>query len=166
MSLNLVKVISTAIVKAQRIVKVLRYGTNDIQTASAVAPYGVDSNPISGMIAVYAPTVDIAKKVIIGYINKNALADVGEYRTFATDADGNVQFYTWLKKDGTYEIGGAADNAVRYSKLNDGLQSAAGDINTELGKIAAAISSLGGTYTLTPLNLDISASKINEVKTL
>ena len=39
-------------------------------------------------------------------------------------------------------------------------------INAELAKISTAISSLGGSYTVTPLTLDISAAKINEIKTI
>jgi len=44
----------------------------------------------------------------------------GEFRTYSTDKDGVEKFYTWLKNDGTYEVGGNDDFLVRYNELAAG----------------------------------------------
>lgn len=141
-------------------------GLHDVQTSYESAPYGIDSNPIKDMIAVYSETGVKGDTVIVGYINKNQLAAPGEFRTFATDANGVQKFYTWMKANGTMEIGGSADNAIRYSPLNTELNAFAGDIQAELLKIQTAITSIGGAYVNAPVSIDISAAKINEIKTL
>jgi hypothetical protein len=38
-------------------------------------------------------------------------------------------------------------------------------INAELAKIATAILGVGGSYAPTPLNVSITAAKINQIKT-
>ncbi|HXP52177.1 MAG TPA: hypothetical protein VN922_19630 [Bacteroidia bacterium] len=164
--LSLVKVISTDYDKfKKRVIKLLRFGRKDVQTAMEVASPGIDANPIKDMIAVYGPTNEQGKKILLGYFNKNQLAAPGEVRLFSTDSDGNVKFYTWIKNNGTIEFNGSADNLVRYLKLNQALQQQVTKINTELGKIATGIVAGGGSYTPTLLTLDISASKIDEMKT-
>lgn len=125
---NFVKIISTSLENAIRSVKVLRYGKSDVQTPSEIAPYGLDSNPIKDMIAMYASTNESGETAIIGYINKNQKALPGEFRTFCTDENGTEKFYTWLKKDGTIEIGGDTNFAVKFNELK-----------TEFDKIKKAI---------------------------
>ena len=178
--LVLVKTISTSIDNlSRRLVKYCRYGKADIQTSIEVGPYGVDSNPIKDMVAVYAPTAEQGKTVIIGYLNKNKVAAIGEYRNFSTDADGNMVFYTWLKNDGTMEIGGNSDNMVRYSKLKDAFNQLRDDHNELVTKWDAFVSAylpggpvnVGTPPTLAGSNVgqstaDISGAKIEELKTL
>ena len=116
--MNLVKVISSQVNKInQRLIKVLRYGKSDIQTPIQATPYGCDSNPIKDVVAVYGKTESDGSTIIIGYLNKNSLAGVGEYRNYSTDEDGVVKFYTWLKSDGTMEIGGNTNFAVKFNEL-------------------------------------------------
>ena len=165
--MNLVKVISTQYDSFQkRMIKVLRFGKSDVQTPHEAAPYGVDSNPIKDMVAVFSETLEKGKPVIVGYLNKNQLAEPGEIRHFSTDSNGNLKFYTWLKSDGTMEIGGNVDNMVRHAKLDLALQQQVNLINTELAKISAAVAVAGGSYVVAPISLDISPAKIDEVKTL
>ena len=181
--INLVNVISTSFNSLnQRIVKILRYGKKDIQEPWEAAPFGMDSNPIKGMVAIYAPTMDKGKSVIIGYLNQDQLAGVGENRLFSTDEDGNLSFYVWLKGDGTVEVGGDTDNMVRYSELKSGFDELKSDFNSLVAKFnshihpAAGIDSITGapvTVTVTPTatsatasTADISGSKIDEVKTI
>src|SRR5687767_2696330 len=105
--LQLIKIISTELDKVnRRVAKFLRYGKNDTQTALQAGPYGVDSNPIRDMIAVYAPTSEKGDTVVIGYINKNQLAEPGEYRIFSTNVDGQVQASVHLKANGVIVITG------------------------------------------------------------
>lgn len=151
----------------RRIIKILRFGKSDVQTSLEVGPYGIDSNPIKDMVAIYAESAIKGDTVIVGYITKNKIADIGELRLYSTDSTGIEKFYAWLKKDGTMEIGGSTHNMVRFTPLDVELKAEANKINVELTKIAGVLNSLApGSYTPTPITVDISASKINEVKTL
>lgn len=172
--LVIVKTISTSLDDLKRrIIKVCRYGKSDIQTSVEVSPYGVDSNPIKDMVAVYAPTKEKGKTVILGYFNKNKLAEVGEYRNFSTDEEGNVVFYTHLKNDGTMEIGGDSDFMVRYSALETGFNQLKSDFNTFITSQynlhihpTPAGPSSPTVLVGTPSTADISGAKIQEIKTL
>ncbi len=160
------KTISTAIIKTYRQITAKVFG-NTPRTTYECMPYGMDANPIAGMNAIYAPTTVNGLPVIIGYLNISQLADVGENRTYSTDANGVVKFYIWQKNDGTCEVGGNVDNLVRYAKLNLALQNdIVTFINTQLPLIAAGISTGGGSYTPGIMSIDITAAKINEIKTL
>ena len=162
MKITLSKIRSFIIEEGARILKVEQYGPKTVQEA---APFGDDSGPIENLTAIYAETAETGEPVIIGYINENQLAGVGEKRLYSLDENGNIAFFIWLKADGTFEIGGNIDNAVRYQKLDDALQAQKNAINAELIKISAAISLLGGSYSATLISIDTSAAKIIEVKT-
>lgn len=154
---------SAVIDAGQRILKVVQYGA---KTAAECMPFGDDSNPVANMQAIYATTENIAEPVIIGYLNTQQLAGVGEKRLYSVGADGSVSFYAWLKNDGTLQLGGDVHNLVRYAPLNIALQQQDTAINAELAKIATAIGLLGGSYTPNEVSTDISGSKINEIKCL
>lgn len=158
----LVKVISAEFDNMQRrVVKFFRGGRSDVATAIEASAFGVDSNPVKDMIAIYSPTSINGNEVIIGYINKNQLAQPGEVRLYSTDMSGSQKFYTWLKNDGTYEMGGSTDNAIRYSALNAILQNYFTALNAS---ISAGVVSGGGVYT-PPAAPNLSPAKINEIKT-
>lgn len=158
--------ISTFVQETKRKVKVYLTGLINVQSAHQVSPYGVDSNPIADMKAIYGQTEVNGRPVIIGYINKNVLADEGEIRLFSTDSAGALKMYVWLTNDGLLELGGDSHNLVRYTPLNSGLQDLKTAINAELTKIQTAISGLGGAYSKSDVSVDISSSKIEEIKTL
>lgn len=166
MSGTLSKVISVEFDKAKRhIVKILGMGKGDVRTPFNTAPPNTDAPPVAGLRAVYMRTGTSGKSVVVGYINENLVAEPGEYRIFSTDTNGSEQNYVYLTKSGDIEIGGNTDNMVRYIDLDLGLKKQDFDINAELVKIAAGISSAGGAYTPTPIATDISNAKIDEVKT-
>lgn len=165
--MQLVKIISSEIKSLKRTIKALRFGKNDVQNTIEAMPYGIDSAPIKDMVAVYSETSERGKAVIIGYINKNQIAEPGEFRTFSTDSSGDVQFYIYQKKDGTCHFGGDADNLVRYKKLKDAMDQLVLDLKAEFTLIQAGILAGGGSYNPTPtFDIDISAAKIIEIKTL
>ncbi len=174
--MQLVKVISTRIANGGiRLIKFLRMGLFDVQETKVAAPYGVDSNPIEDMVAVYAETSEKGNPVIIGYLNKNQIADIGEYRTFSTDEDGVEQFYMHLKNDGIAEIGGDTDFMVRYSELESAFNELRDDYNAFLIKYNAHVHPgvvVGPGSTLitpsveSPSTADISGAKIDEIKTI
>jgi hypothetical protein len=161
--MNLVSVLSTSVDSLKRtVVKFIRMGRDDVRTSLQGAPYGIDHNPIKDMIAIYGETSKNGQTVIVGYINQNAKAGVGELRLFSTDASGTEKMYVWLKANGTLELGGSADNVVKYAALNSALAALQTQIQTELGKIAIATS---GAYVPGVLNINISASKVAQLKT-
>lgn len=115
--INIVKTISTRIANGRRLIKFLRMGLDDVQECSQIGPFGFESNPVKSLIAVYMKTEQLGEPVIVGYINKSLLTDVGESRQYSTDSDGNVVFDLIMKNDGTAEFGGSTDNMVRFSEL-------------------------------------------------
>jgi len=172
------KVISTEIGKlSSRIVKILVKGRSDVRTAREAAPYGIDSNPISGMRAIYSATEVAGKAVIIGYLNDQQIADAGEFRIYSTDAEGNLKIYTWLKNDGTIELGGSAKNLARFQELQQGFDQLKQDhndlvdaFNTHMHPTAGtgppSIPTPGTGIPAQPSTASIDAAKIDEIKTL
>lgn len=152
---------SSLIEKGSRILKVEQFGA---KTAVECSPFGEDSSPVKGMTAIYAETSEIGDPVIIGYINENQMAAVGEKRMYSVKPDGTISIYVWLKNNGTMELGGTAHNLVRYTPLNTALQSEVNSINSELIKIQTAIVALGGVYVPNSISINITGSKINEIK--
>lgn len=175
--INIVKIISTELTEAgRRIVKVLRYGKSDVQTPVQSAPFGSDSNPPADIRGVYTNTGNKGDNVIIGYINVNQIAEIGENRLFSTDEDGNLIFEMRLRNDGTVEIGGSVDNLVRFSKLKiefdilkTDLNSLVSAFNTHVHATAAPGPPVPPTpvpsvIPATPSIADISPAKIDELK--
>jgi len=156
------KVRDFVIENGKRILKVQEYG---VKTAKVASNYGDDSQPLKNMTAIYSPTAVNSEPVIIGYINTNQVAQEGEKRIFSQSLDGSLSFAIHLKTNGTCEIGGAVDNAVRYQALSTSLAYSDTLLNAELAKIATAIGLLGGAYTFTPVVTNILSSKIDQIKT-
>lgn len=164
--LNFVKVDSFSIDSlSKRIVKFLRLGKKDVQTSYEVSPYGIDAAPVKDMIAIYAPTGEQGKTVLLGYVNRKQLATAGELHLYSTDSNGTEKFRIKLRGNGTVEVGGDAHNAVRYTPLNTELSNFKTQIQAELAKIQTGITMGGGSYTPGTLTLDISNAKIDEIKT-
>jgi len=173
--LNITKVISTSFDDLQRrFIKVLRKGKSDVQTPMEASPFGIDSNPIKDMIAVYGQTEEKGKTVIIGYIDKNKLAASGETRLYSIDNNGNLKTYVWLKNDGTMEIGGNTKHMVRYEELQTAFNQLKQDLNTFITifnshthtGVTIGVGSTSTTTTPgTSSSADISPAKIDNIKT-
>lgn len=173
--MNLVKTISSeANSLKQLLVKVLRYGKSDVQTPIQALAYGLDSNPIKDMVAVYSKTDSDSDALIIGYLNKNSLAESGEYRTYCTDDNGVEKFYTWMKKNGTIEIGGDTNYAVKFNELKEEfnkLKQSHNDLLTEY-KLhvhilsVPAITAAPTVSTQSPNTSNIDLSKNDKIKTI
>lgn len=144
----------------KKFVKVLRYGNRDFQTAQQYLPSGIDSKPVIGAKAAHATTSNKTEPIILGYRIESDKTNPGETRIFATNSAGVEIFQLLLKNNGTAEFGGNTDNLIRYLKLNEGLQAFITDLNS---KLVTAFSGVGGSWPGT--SLDISASKIDEIKT-
>jgi hypothetical protein len=173
--MSFVKTISAEVdALTRRVVKFVRYGKKDIQTSLQVAPHGIDSNPVKDLIALYADTGEKGKTVLVGYLNKNVLAAVGETRLYSTDADGALQTFIWLKADGTMELGGNAKHLARFEELKTGYDQLKQDFNNFVTTVFNAhMHPTAGTGAPSPPTLtgtastaSIDSSKIDEIKTL
>lgn len=174
--MNFVKIDSTNTDSLiRRVAKFLRFGKSDIQTALQVAPHGIDSNPVNEMIALYAETGQKGKTVVVGYLNKNVLAEVGETRIFSTDSNGELQTFIWLKADGTMQIGGSTKNMVRFQELETGFNQLKTDFNNLVtlfnSHVHTGVTTGGGSSgppasSGSSSNASIADAKIDEIKTL
>lgn len=174
--MNLVKLLSTDLDElGQRIIKFLRLGKMDVQTSKQTGPFGIDSNPIRDMVAVYSPTEEKGKTVIIGYIHKNQLADVGETRVFSTDSSGTLKTYIWMHSNGIMDIGGNTKHLARFEELKTGFDLLKADFNALVVKYnlhthpyvsptGPAVSS-PTTSTQTQSTASIDSSKTENIKT-
>lgn len=150
-----------------RLIKFIGWGPNDVKQHAECMPYGLDSNPVNNMKAVYIQNSG-GQLVVIGYINVNQKADVGEFRVYATDKDGNLQGSIWLKNTGEIDI--LATGSPKTIKLNSGSSKAVlGDklttVLNDVSNILSAVQVWSLTVTpppstpllplITQLNLDI-----------
>ena len=161
--LNFTKVLSSNVDKLKRrVIKVLRLGKQDVQTNLQTLPFGIDSVPIKDLVALYAPTNEKGKSVIIGYLNKNSIAGVGETRFYSTNEQGVEQNSIHLKNNGDIEVGGNSDFMVKFNALQNSLNNYNTLINAELVKIGTATS---GLYVPLPPIMDVSTAKTLKIKT-
>ena len=178
--MNIVKVKSTRFKNLKLLVKFLRYGKSDVQECTQVTPYGFVSRAVEDTIAVYSKTAENGKPVIIGYVNKNDLVEVGEARMFSTDENGVEKFYILNKKDGHCEFGGVDDNMVRFKGLDKAFNELKSDFNNLVTKYNAhthiTTATIGAstapgvlaptTSSSTTSQADITQAKIEEITTL
>jgi hypothetical protein len=164
-----VKVISNSFNKIkQRLVKAYRYGKNDVVETEEMAPAGIDGNPIKDMIAIYADTASNSAPVIIGYIQKEQLAEPGELRIYSQNSSGQAQAYVWLKTDGNIEFNGNTNNLVKFTELNTALQAYKKEIDIQLNKIAPIVNLIApGTFPVLPIDstMNIDQAKAEKLKT-
>lgn len=173
--MQLTSIISTSFDKLKRrLVKIRRFGNDDVQEPFQANNFGVDSNPIKGMVAVYSSTSENGKNVIIGYLNKDQLADVGETRMFSTDSNGNLKTFVWLKNDGTMQLGGDSNFAVKFNELKtafNALKQSHNDLLTEYkththaGVTSGASSTAPTVSTQTPNASNIDNAKNSDILT-
>lgn len=155
---------SVALKAAQRTLQVLGFGKLPYFVQEYM-PFGDDGCPVPGARALYQETANKNIQAISGYANTNQKSTPGEKGIYSTDANGLEKVRIQLRIDGTMEIGGNANHLTQYEALNTALQNEVTALNAELTKIQASISSLGGTYAKVNVNVDISNSKLTNIKT-
>ena len=142
------RVISSAIEQGKQFVKILGWGKDDVKTVQSVFPFGIEGNPLPGYRAIYASTAAKDKKILIGVLFENSVADVGELRLHSEDSDGNEIASIHLKnngdieivgngsstinlrEDGIIEINGDSDYMVRFSELESAFNTLKSDLNS------------------------------------
>jgi hypothetical protein len=141
----------------RRILKVTGHGKNTYKATQA-SNFGVDSNPLKGMVAIYSETLTNGKPVIIGYVNTNQLAAEGETRLFSLDANGTLKTYLWLKNNGDTLIGGDARHLAAFEELKSGFDQLKSDFNLH-------VHGAPGTPPTVPSTASIDGAKTDKVKT-
>lgn len=147
---------STMTEDGMRMIKVDQFGAKEPYECS---PYGFDSNPIKDMTAIYADTSENGEPIIIGYVNENQLAEVGELRLYNSG-----QGYIWIKNDDSIELNGNARTIIAFQDLKSELENTITKLNAELTKIQTSITGLGGTYPKVDVSIDIDSSEVKDVK--
>lgn len=130
MAVTVSKVISTNYTEGSRnrVVKILCRGAlvngrGDTKDVKESGPFGMDSNPTNGKVALFQRSEVYGKYYVIGYLNTQQKSEVGEARLFATDANGTFKFNIWIRNDGAVLIGDSddpasfVDFAVKYNNL-------------------------------------------------
>jgi hypothetical protein len=167
------KVLQSAINSTVRKVQVLLF--KRAREVEQSVPYGIDSAPVKDMVALYANTGEMGQSVIIGYLYKNAVAEVGSIRLYSEGG------YVHLRANGNLELLGTAKHMVRYEELETGFNSLKQSVtdlttafNSHLHTVVGALPAAPPTVpTVTPPlapaippTATITAAKINEIKTL
>lgn len=173
---GIISVISTAIVNKCRLIKCTLMGLNDTRTPKEVSPHGIDSCPLPDARGLYIETSKKGAYVVAGYTTVEKKSTTGETRVFSTNLSGISAAQIWLRTTGTLELNGNADNAVKHLALNTALQAEAVKINNNLSAILANLTQLNVAvnalapgsvttpYVVTPVTVDISAAKVNNVR--
>jgi hypothetical protein len=177
--MNIVKIISTSFDELGRLLpKFQRMGLNDVQETVSSAPHGIDSNPVKDMIAIYSPTSVKGEAVVIGYLNKDCISDIGETRVFSTDENGELQTYIHLKNDGDIHFGGDTGNLTRFQELESGFNQLKSDFNSLVSAFNSHVHATAATGPPSPptpvpsvipaitSSASIVNAKIDEFKTL
>jgi hypothetical protein len=121
--MTIVQAISQRLSNAFRVLNVLRFGSSDVISGYESAPSGYDGAPIANVTAVFSETKVNGRNVIVGYIDKNKVAQAGESRLFSQDQDGNLLFNVYLGNDGNLYLGTSptlsdyADFLVKFNEL-------------------------------------------------
>jgi len=132
----------------------------DVRTVELMCNANENFNPANGCRIFVVDAEDGYKLGIGATDNLEPDAEAGEKEIYSTDNPVTTKLATIkLNKDSEIELNGNVDNAVRWSELNTALQTLVTDINA---LFATKKDEAGSAGTLT---LDLSASKIDEVKT-
>lgn len=155
------KLKSSSIEQGKRILKVFQFGA---KTAKEVSPFGFDGCAPENWTAIYGETSNKGESVVIGYINKNQLAEVGGSRMYALGSSGEVVGYVYARASGVLELNGNAFSSVRFQNLVQAINAQNVLINAELAKISVSIGLLGGSYIVAPVSTNLTNSESATVK--
>lgn len=77
---------------------------------------------------------------------------------------GEVKSSIYFADDGKLILNDGEGNAMEYNAFASSLATMQAAINTELGKIATALTTLGATYAPTPINTSFDSAKVEDIK--
>ena len=135
----------------------------DIQTVEYIQQPGEDGNPAMGSSVII---FDIGKSYRFAIAcDDNIVPEMlpGERKLYSVSG-GEVSAFANFLSTGIIELNGNTESAVKFKSLDMSLQTMVVSINAELAKIATVLNSLvPGSYTPTPITLDMSAAEVPEV---
>jgi len=156
------KLKSSSIEQGKRILKVFQFGA---KTAKESSPFGFDSSAPENWTAIFGETSNKGESVIIGYINKNQLAEVGSSRIYAIGSSGEVVGYVHSRASGVLELNGSEFSGVRFQPLKSAIDAKDIQVAGELAKIALVLNSLvPGSYTPGPITTNLTSTESQTVK--
>ena len=155
-------------------------GGGRITTAENFSPAGDDSFPLLTDIPFIVPAPGTGRFVVLGYLDpiNEGQALEGERRFIARDSSGAPVSFVWLRNDGSLELNGAGDYAVRYTPLEEQVHQLRDDLNAfiqaylaHIHTTTATIGSSGTPGVISPTastvgesSIDISPAKVDMVK--
>jgi len=125
---------------------------------------GIFGIPQDGIQGVYVDVKGMNIIVATHDYRLNIVLAKGETLFYSYDASGNILASAKCNAAGEFVVNDGIRKAVSFDELNTGLINQDALIQAELVKIAAAISSLGGSYTPGTITTDISTSVVPKVK--
>jgi hypothetical protein len=136
-------------------------------------PPGIDAAPLEEDQGI-SIIIDKANRSVNIGVYPDAQAEPGEVRIYSRDSGGSIQALLYFKTDGTIEINGTDDFAVRFSKLKEVVDELQGDV-TDLKTAfstwvvapndgGAALKASAATWFGTPLTKNIDDAKVETVK--
>lgn len=147
-------VISTSLDSFKRRLVKFYITKNNTQECKEAGPFGFDSNPFPKMKAIYAATAAKGRPVIIGYINLDQAAELGESRMYAMNGNREIVTFLWAKANGDILLGGDAKTLIQY----EAMKTAFDQLKVDLNAARAALS-------LPPSTADMSAAQLTKLKT-
>lgn len=137
---------------------------DDVQTIEWINAPGRDSGIIAGDIVLIV-TVGSTKFAIADDHGVEPTAQGGEEIWFSRDAGKAKAAEIILREDSSIELNGNNDFIISFNSLKNILDTFIIDLNQEFTNVATAINSITpGTYTPTPITLDITPVKVADIK--
>ncbi len=136
--------------------------TDDIQTVELMRQAGEDTNPPDGSKVLILSVGDAWKIAVASDDGIVPSVNPGEKKLYSTNS-GAIQAFINLLADGTIEINGSTDFAVRFTALETAFNQLKSDLNSHVHSGVTA----GGASTMmptTPSTADITPAKVEEVK--
>lgn len=151
---------------------------DDVQEVEQMQLAGFESNPPVGTKHL---TVNLGGGWKQSFAENDGVApdatlEPGESKVYSSDG-GTVKAFIILRKDGTIELNGTGDFAVRFNELQTGFDKLKDDVNSQISTFDAHIHDTTATVgtgppgvisptttTGTPSTADISAAKIDTIK--
>jgi len=129
---------------------------------------GDDSPPLPEDRVLIIKIDGSGKYAIAGTLVLSQGAEPGERKLYSRDNEGNLKSLIYLKNDGTMELNGNTDFAVRFTILESGFNQLKDDFNATLLHVHPVTTAPGSTGPPTPLitpsTANIAGAKIEEIK--
>jgi len=165
------KVIESIVDGGFRLIKLLKFGSDDNANAFQMSTFGDDFKVPEGYNALFIETSNSSEPVCIGYINKVVFDDlnVGEKQIFSTNEEGSeVAAYIKFLNDGVININGDADFIAGFNDLKSGFDTLKDDFNsflTHMHPTAATGAPSPPSPPAIPSTASIDGSKKDNLKT-